>query len=459
MTHIIILGGGISGLATGWFLKKSFGDQISLTIIEKDGRPGGWMESRQLGEFLFEQGPRSCRTKGAGKETLAFIEELGLEKEVIIPCTQAKKRYLFDGKKLESLPKHFWEFPFHPLMKGFLQALKRDWITPKRLDEDESIYTFFSRRIGKDWTERFIDSMVLGIYAGDYKRLSLKSCFPLFDEWEQKQGSLLRGAWGHQPAPYPRSPFIEKMKKHSLFSFQEGMGRLPQALASRLQDNLLLGQTITHVSFEEGKGKVVLASEESLQADLIISTLPTYVFSELLNGYPHLAEKLKALIYADVTILNVGFQQNLLSQEGFGYLIPSRHDLPILGCVWDSSIFLQQNRGEQTRLTFMMGGTQHPEVEAMTEAEILNIGKKALEEHLGIRKEPTLMQIKRAPQAIPQFEVGHANWKEEVEKEIRQQKFPLILSGSAWTGVSINDCIAGARKLANEIIFTYNRST
>jgi len=462
MMRIAILGGGISGLAIGWFLKQALGSHLQLTIIEKSQRPGGWIETLHKEGFLFEQGPRSCRSSGGGRETLALIEALGLDHEVIVPHSDAKKRYVYHapatpakkweladhGRSLQSLPKKVWEIPFNSLTRNWLKVLWRDWWKPKRQQEDESIHSFFSRRVGSDWTENLIDPFVSGIYAGNCSRLSLKSCFPLFDEWELQQGSLLRGAWHHRSQAIEQSPFIQKIGKSSLFSFQRGMETFPRALAAQLKDHLLLGQTVQRLRFENQEVQIECSEGKSLCVDYVISTLPLFTLSGLLKDYPSLMTKLNQLSYATVTSINVGFHRAVLAYKGFGYLVPSRYGLPVLGCVWDSSIFPQQNLGDQTRLTIMMGGSRHLEVQEMSESELFEQAQRVLYEHLGIGAQPDMMQVKKASQAIPQFEVGHAKWKREIEEEIHQLVPQLMLSGSAWAGVSINDCVAQARRLA-----------
>jgi oxygen-dependent protoporphyrinogen oxidase len=450
MLRIAILGAGISGLATGWFLKQFLGAHIELTIIEKAQRPGGWIETVQKEGFLFEQGPRSCRTKGVGRETLALIEALGLHDQVIMPHPNAKNRYLYQGKGLQRLPKHVWEIPFNPLTQGWLKVLWRDWRMPKRQEKDESIDAFFFRRLGTSWTKNLIDPFVSGIYAGDTSRLSLKSCFPLFDEWEQQQGSLLWGALRHRSIPSKQSSFVQNMRHFPMFSFREGMETLPRALALALKDCLWLGQAVNGLTCERSKVKIELAGGQNLTFDHLISTLPTFALIPLLKDYPSLSAKMGKLSYATVTSINVGFRQAVLPYQGFGYLIPSRYGLQVLGCVWDSCVFPQQNRENQTRLTIMMGGQRHPEVNAMSDTELMEQTQQILNEHLKIKADPEIMQIKRAQQAIPQFEVGYAEWKQEIQ-EIMQQLPQVTLSGSAWTGVAINDCIAKGRQIAQSI--------
>lgn len=448
--HIAILGAGISGLATAWFLKQVLGPDLRLIIIEKNERAGGWIQTLQEDGFLFEQGPRSFRTKGAGEETLALIEALGLQNRVIAPHRDAKNRYVYQGQRLQRLPKSLWEIPFHPLTRNFLQVLGRDWRMPKRQEEDESIHSFFSRRLGMDWTENFVDPFVSGIYAGDCKRLSLKSCFPLFDQWEQQNGSLARGAWFHRPLKREPNPFIQKMRAFPMVSLKEGMETLPSTLARELSDDLCLGRTVKSLQFDKNI-EIELDNGESIRAEQVISTLPTFSLGALLPADSLLRKTLEKLRYASLTVINIGFSQNVLPFKGFGYLVPSKWGLQVLGCVWDSSVFPQQNFGNQTRLTLMMGESRHPEVQHMSDSELMEQTLKILREHMNIQPQPQIMQIKKVRHGIPQFEVGYSLWKEEVQAIIQSQFPHLILSGSGWTGVSLNDCIAHARQLSQRM--------
>lgn len=444
--HVVILGAGISGLATAWFLKQSVGSQVQLSIIEKSSRPGGWIQTIQTGHFLFEQGARSCRTKGTGQETLALVEALGLQNQVLIPHPDARHRYLYNTSGLRRLPRHLWEVPFHSQTRGWMGACWRDWSRPKCEEKDESIQAFFSRRLGSSWTERLVDPFVSGIYAGDCGRLSLKSCFPLFHQWETQYRSLIRGAWHHQTVEAFQSPFVQSIRRHPLFSFQQGMETLPRTLAQHLKDHLLLNCSITGLTFHADKIEVQLADHQRIKADYVISTLPTFALSSLLASFdPQLAAKLNQLSYATVWIVNIGFDVSVLPFKGFGYLVPSNMKSLVLGCVWDSSLFPQQNlTPHQTRLTVMIGGRHHLQSEHMSEQEVIECALQALHQQMGIRTDPSIVHIKKAQDAIPQYEVGYSIWKQELQEAFHLLSPRLILSGSAWTGVSINDCIAQA---------------
>jgi oxygen-dependent protoporphyrinogen oxidase len=83
-THIAVLGGGISGLSTAWYLARSAPANVSITLLEGSKRTGGWVHSERIndpqhagGSILLEHGPRSLRPQGvSGLNTLEMVCEL-----------------------------------------------------------------------------------------------------------------------------------------------------------------------------------------------------------------------------------------------------------------------------------------------------------------------------------------------------------------------------------------------
>ncbi len=458
-THVVILGAGISGLATAWFLKQRLSPQIDLTIIEKSARAGGWIQTIDEQGFLFEQGPRSCRTAGNGQDTLALIESIGLQKELLLPSSDVQDRYLYSHEGLQRLPRHLWEIPFNPLTRGWTRALWQDWTTPKSREEDETIHAFFSRRWGTAWTDRLVAPWVSGIYAGDSRRLSLRSCFPRLHLWEQQSGSLMRGAWRHRPKQVQPSSWSQSIARHPLFSFRQGMEALPSALARNLASHLVLETSAIALNAHSSGIEVCLASGDRLWADTLISTLPTFALAPLITRYSPCSAKLNELPYATVWIVNMGFNKPVLRPKGFGYLVQPSLASPVLGCVWDSSLFPNHNRHpNQTRLTMMLGGSRHPEIAELSEPRVITHAIRAIRDHLEIREEPCVIQAKKAQSAIPQYEVGYAAWKRELHEALTLISPRLLLSGSAWSGVSINECVTQAAELADAVHSHLNES-
>jgi oxygen-dependent protoporphyrinogen oxidase len=450
--HVIILGAGISGLATAWFLKKHFGSRIQITLLEKEARLGGWIQTVQNGDFLFEQGPRSCRTKGSGREMLHLVEGLGLQDQLIAAHSSARQRFIYRKGRLQGLPRKPLEFPFSPVMKGWMGALWLDWTASKSAEEDESVEAFFTRRLGKEWCNRLADPFMSGIYAGDIRKLSMRSCLPLLWQWEGEYGSLLKGAWKHPKKKPASTPFVRQWERESLFSFKGGMETVIDALGDQLEGEINLLSEAESIDCRTEGVVIRLAGGKELKADHLISTVPAQAFASLAAPFNDvLSRNLNALPYATVQVVNLGYRQPVLKRKGFGYLIPSEENDSILGCVWDSSVFPQQNRHpNETRLTVMIGGTRNSAVESYTDKNGLEIALEAMERQLGISAMPDAIQIKFAKQAIPQYAVGHWAWCELIQKQLADMP-RLTLTGSAFHGVSLNDCVARAQMAVQQV--------
>ncbi|WP_042282385.1 protoporphyrinogen oxidase [Candidatus Protochlamydia sp. R18] len=453
--HIVILGAGISGLATAWFLKKLLGSSVQLTLLEANSRAGGWIQTIHSQDFLFETGPRSCRSKGSGREMLQLIEELGLCDEVIGAHSSANLRFLYFQKKLQPLPSSFFHILFNPLVKGWLKAVYRDLNSPRSLKEDESIEEFFSRRIGKEWTSRLIDPFVSGIYAGDCKKLSMKSCFPLFWKWEQENGSLIKGIWNQKKEKKSSSAFVSYWMKQPLFSFKQGMGYLIQSFVHQLDANIHFSSTVKAIEMEKEGATVVLDNEKVFKADHLISTLPASKLAPLLGSeFSETASLLQSMESTSVMVVNCGYRRPVLKKSGFGYLIPFQEKESILGCVWDSAVFPKQNFSpEHTRLTVMMGGTQHPQIDDRQKG--LALALSSIERHLAIDSVPDEVYVSLAKQAIPQYQIGHYLTLINLSQSL--SLYPqFTFTGHSFDGVSVNDRVLQARLLAVKIAKGFN---
>lgn len=450
----IIIGAGISGLALGWFLKKRFGEDQELTLLEADGRSGGWIRSHFDQGFLFEEGPRSCRSKGAGLATLQLIEDLGLQHEVIGASSHAQKRYLLIDGKLESLPNSFFSYMRSPLMKGVFSALLKEWKIPPSDAEDESIGSFIERRLGKKIADNFMDPLVSGIYAGDIHQLSMRACFPDLHRLEKEHGSLIKGMIRKGKTKEQHSPFIQKHKQSPIFSFKNGMETLVSALHGRLKNNIQLSCPVKSINQYNDAVEIILEDGRVLEGDRVFLTIPAHQAAKLLKNIDaEISSRMEQEKHATVAVVNMGWNASLLKQEGFGYLIPSSEKQDLLGVVFDSSAFpLQKGSSGQTRLTAMLGGVHNPHVEACNHEEIESKALKAIHTHLGIFIKPDVIRVSMAKQAIPQYAVGHVAKFRSMEVSLKRASAGRIhLLGSAWKGVAVNDCIAQAKTIAASI--------
>lgn len=422
MKHVVILGAGISGLAAGWFLKQKY-PEVSLTILEKSSRCGGWIQTVKSDEFLFELGPRSCRPS---KLTLQLIQELDLQEEVLTGHPNAKLRYLYRHQQLKPLPSSFTGLIRSPLFPMVFKGAVRDLFQKKGV-EDESIESFITRRLGKSIAHELFDPLTSGIYAGDISQLSMKACFPQMYQWEQEKGSLLKGAFASRTKKHTMTPFERQVSQGSLFSFKQGMESLTNALAKKLERHIWLDTSVHRLPIDK--------------ADHVISALPAHALGSLLaKDHPEIAQLLTSFQNQSITVVNLGYRKKIIEKEGFGYLIPSLENEEILGTVFDSSVFPEQSPG--TRLTVMIKGqVENP----------VDVALRSLYKHLGVQGVPDSFYVHHARQAIPQYTLGHTDKVLEIEELIHKKQLSLSVLGSAFKGVSVNDCIANAHQLVSKI--------
>lgn len=455
MKHYVILGAGVSGLSLGWFLKRRFTDKIKLTVIDQADYPGGWASTDFQEGFLFEQGPRSLRPKGTGIETLRLIEQLNLQHQVIVADPSAQKRYVWSKNKLRRLPRGPLSLFASPLTRGVPWKAFCECFRSKGKAPDESIASFFSRRFSDKIAQQLIDPMTAGIYAGDIRNLSIRSCFPSLFEWEQKYGSVMRGALKRKKRERKsQTPFIEKIQKHPIYSFKGGMETLTDALAQKIEPELLLGTKVKGLKFSPDHVEIKLEQGAPILADHVFCTLPATKIAPFFDTiHQELATLLMSISCASVATVNVGYHRTVLKKKGFGYLIPSQEEENILGCVFDSSVFPQQNLiPEESRMTVMIGGMRGPQVNTLDHDSLEEMALSALSRHLGIDYQPDAVCVQTAISAIPQYFVGH-HAKIDRIGTILARIFPLLtLTGNSYLGVSVNDCIANSKRIEESLL-------
>ena len=449
---VVVLGAGISGLTAAYYLKKRFGDDVDLTVIEKRSEPGGWIRSIEDRGLFFELGPRSLRTKGSGQATLTLVEELGAKDSVVAADAAAQRRYLWVDGKLQDLPTNPFSAALSPLTRPALGSLLLEPFRPRGNGKDESIYEFTKRRLSRYVAETFLDPLTTGIFAGDIRRLSMRSCFPTLVEWEQAKGSILRGAlFGRRKKP-SLSPWVEEMQRIPLISFKQGMAFLPKVLHQNTDADWAMSESLQALEFHQDHVRVH-SDRRCIEADEVVSALPPLALAPLVKGSD---SRLGTLLHqpraASLVVISLGYLKSCLPVRGFGYLVPSREKEAVMGVVFDSCTFPQHNRNKhETRLTVMMGGTHSPELVQEQDDTCLALAKQALAKHLGITSQPDLFRITRIRQGIPQYEIGH----EELVTEIRQRvghRFPrLHLLGNFFDGISVNDCVANAKAFAESL--------
>ncbi|XP_032017091.1 protoporphyrinogen oxidase isoform X2 [Hylobates moloch] len=432
---VVVLGGGISGLAASYHLSRA-PCPPKVVLVESSERLGGWIRSvRGPNGAIFELGPRGIRPAGAlGARTLLLVSELGLDSEVL-PVRgdhpAAQNRFLYVGGALHALPTGLRGLlrPSPPFSRPLFWAGLRELTKPRGKEPDETVHSFAQRRLGPEVASLAMDSLCRGVFAGNSRELSIRSCFPSLFQAEQTHRSILLGLLlGAGRTPQPDSALIRQAlaERWSQWSLRGGLEMLPQALETHLTSrgvSVLRGQPVCGLSLQaEGRWKVSLR-DSSLEADHVISAIPASVLSELLPAEAApLARALSAITAVSVAVVNLQYRGAHLPVQvmlGGSWL----QTLEASGCVLSQELF--QQRAQEAAAT-----------------------------QLGLKEMPSHCLVHLHKNCIPQYTLGHWQKLESARQFLSAHRLPLTLAGASYEGVAVNDCIESGRQAAVSVLGT-----
>jgi oxygen-dependent protoporphyrinogen oxidase len=453
MKKVVIVGGGISGLAVAYLLlEKNKG--LDITVLESDNRAGGKIWTDKADGFLCEKGANGFLDNKP--RTLVLCKSLGIEP--VRSNENSKKRFIYLNGKLNALPESAPSFIKSDLLSwgGKLRILF-EYNAP-RGPEDETVADFIIRRLGKEALERLIDPMCSGIYAGDPYKMSIKSCFARIKELEQEYGGLIKAllAIRKQKKLQQKTSGDTKVSVApggTLTSFYNGAQTITDALAGKLKDSLHLGVQVHGISREKGAYQIY-TSKDTVEADIVVLASPAYATSEILKELDsEISKILSDIPYPHVSVVCFGYKKDKVGNplDGFGFLVPHIEGRKILGCLWDTSIFPNRASEGYALLRTMVGGAKSPEMAMLEDEKIISMVFDELKPILSFKSEPDLIRVYRWEKAIPQYLLGHSKRLGSIEERLRSHP-GLYLTGNAYKGIGINDCVESGYKLADEIV-------
>ncbi|XP_049866780.1 protoporphyrinogen oxidase-like [Pectinophora gossypiella] len=468
-----ILGGGLSGLATGYYLIKNNvmnNNNLKLYLFEATSSCGGWIKTIKTKDYTFEQGPRTIRPKGVtGLNTLNMIQDLGLSQHIspIRPDhPAAKNRLIYVNDALHVLPSSFKSVfkKNEPFSKPLIFALFNDIIKPQAQLKDDSIYNFVERRFGKEIADYAISPMICGICAGDAKEISVKFLMKTLFEWEQNHGGVLKGLMrsmfkskNKENLQLPLSDLAKKAQEENwnVYTIKGGLETFPNTLFSYLKENdvsINMDTRVEEIKFiDTGAVFLKLKTGQLIKANHVYAGVPAYTLARLVyKQHPYLSTLLSEIPFVTVGIVNLYFRgDKSLLAPAFGFLVPPIENSPILGVVFDSCCLPDQNG---TVLTVMMGGRwfQQKFGDDPSEANLLQVALQEIDRILHIKDEPASYNVNILEECIPQYVVGHYERVEKIRKYITDENLPMSLVGCSYDGVGINDVIYSAKTQVEE---------
>lgn len=447
--RVIIIGGGISGLTSAYYLQKEVRNKglgVNVQLLEASDHLGGKIDTVQKDGFTIERGPDSflARKESAGR----LAGEVGLGED-LVPNGTGQSYILVNGKlhKMPSgsfmgIPTRVRPFLFSGLFTPLGKArAAMDLVKSKKpVDGDQSLGLFFRRRLGNQVVENLIEPLLSGIYAGDIDRLSLQSTFPNFYDLEQEYGSLIKGLRQTYPLKKPK----KGQKKPSMFrTLRHGLGSLVDAIEDKLEPgSVQKGVKVNHIEKKESGYHLLLNDGRVEEADAVILAAPHFAVQRMLTQYDFL-EPFKETNATSVANVAMAFDASAIKQDidGTGFVVSRNSDFRITACTWTHKKWPHSTPDGKVLLRCYVGNPSDQEVVGKTDEEIQEIVLNDLNKTMNITAKPEFSIVSRWYDAMPQYTIGHKERLNEITDKMEGELPGVYLAGGSYRGIGLPDCI------------------
>jgi oxygen-dependent protoporphyrinogen oxidase len=457
MPEVVVIGGGISGLSTAYYLAQG---GVASTIVESRPRLGGVIQTERVEDCTIEAGPDSFLS--IKPAALELIRELGLADQVIgsndhLRVTYVRKRGrlvpLPDGLMM-MVPTRILPLLTTPLL-GWRTKLRMGLEllrAPKAKAGDESVAAFVEEHYGAEAVDYLAEPLLSGIYGGDPRSLSVTAVLPRFVELSNRYGSLTRGvlaerakamqAHGGAPAP----PLFRTLKG--------GLGQMVDAIVRSIDGKVNVRQARAETVERAGAGFRIRAGGAWLPADRLVLACEAHSGAALLGAVDgRVAQLLAAVPYSSSMTVALGFDAADFARPpgGFGFLVPRKERRRLVACTWVGTKFAHRAPEGKIVARCFLGGMEDAGVLEETDEAVLEAVLDELREIAGVTAQPRFWRIARWPRSMAQYAVGHPQRVAELEGRVAA--IPgLYLAGNAYQGIGVPDCIRMGKAAAAAIL-------
>ena len=447
---VLIIGGGISGLASAWWLARS---GLSVEVWEADKRPGGKIMSARQDGYITERA--ASMVLNFRPEVAELVREAGLEsaKTARLPAAEAR-RYLLHRGRLEALPMRLGAMVASPLwsLRGKLRLLAEPFIFSDGR-ADESVSEFITRRLGHEVLEKAMEPFVAGTLAADAEQASAAAVLPRLTALERRYGSIAAGILVNRVLRRRTACTTDT------FSFRGGMGTLVETLSNTHGINLRTGHSAEELVRQRDGWQVTATAphgQRTVSACHVIVATPAPVAAALVNPLDdELAGLLRGIGYAGVTVVHAGMSRSAVGHplDGTGFLAPKGESATLTGNLWMSTLFPDRAPPGKVLLSSYLGGARAPQVAEWDDQRLVDESFRTLRPLMDLKSDPEMVRIDRHQEALPLY---HGAYQARMQAiTTRLQHIPgLHLEANYRGGVSVRDRLARGHAVANQILWT-----
>ncbi|HLW69861.1 MAG TPA: protoporphyrinogen oxidase [Candidatus Binataceae bacterium] len=464
--RIVVIGGGITGLAAAYRLREFASASeapVEVILLEAGNRLGGALETVYSDGFTIETGADSFLSEKPAAMNLA--ERLGLTRTMVRTQEQFRKTLVVRNGRLVEIPAGFSLLAptyFAPILRsplfslgGKLRMLLEPLVPRRRATTDESLGALVTRRLGRQVLERIAQPLAAGIYTADPAQLSASATMPRFVEMERRYGSLILGLRAAARGREAESRRVSGARWSLFVSFSRGIGTLVEALAASLGDVVLRGRRVVALARKPSDGwKVLLAGGAEIDADAIICTTPAASAAKLVRSHDAaLSAQLDEIRYASAATVNLAFNASDFAAPPavFGFVVPAAERRNIIAGSFSSLKFAGRAPADKLLARVFIGGAFNSAILARDDDALIATARAEFESLLGVTATPLLAHVRRWPDSMPQYALGHLDRVHSIRARVARLS-GLILAGAYLDGVGIPDCVRQGEAAAEIVI-------
>ena len=451
---VVVVGGGITGLAAAHELQKAGREFL---VLETSRRLGGKIATSPVtgSGLAFPVDEAADGFLARVPDAVELCREVGLGDDLTAPTTG--RAFIWSGSALRPIPA--------PSVLGVpleVDSLKASGIVSPagiadfaaRIDADHpplagdaSVGEVLRPKVSDEVFERIVDPLLGGINAGNADRLSIDTGAAVLAQ-AACRGGPFRAALLAGSTPAPDAPVFNGIRG--------GTGRLVEALAERLGSRVRLGEAVTELRpVAQGGWQVATSTAaKAIEAAGVILATPAWVSAGLIAPHaPEGARALAGLEYSDVMLATFVTERAAVDHplDGSGFLVPRSEGLLMTACSWASSKWEHCDDGAHAVIRVSAGRTDDRRWLDLDPAELTAALAAELRQTIGLRGEPTV-RLSPWRRSLPQYRPGHLDRCDDLDAELAANAPGLVVCGAAARGLGLPACIRQGREAARRLV-------
>jgi len=460
--HVVVVGGGISGVAAAWWLRQRSGGSVRVTVIEAGDAVGGKLRVSEVAGLPVDEGAESMQLRRPEAVTLA--RAVGLAHEIVHPAVQGAS--VWSRGSLRPLPRgQLMGIP------GDLRALAAsgilgvpglariplDHLLPRTpVSGDVSLGRYVAARLGREVVDRLVEPVLGGVYAGHADEISLDAAVPQLSGAVRVDRSLLRGV---QQVLGAAGVATAAGRPPTFASIRGGLGRLPAAVALASGAHVRTGTTVRGLRRAPGGWRLVLGparAPEIMHADAVVLAVPAAAAARLLRDVtPSAAGDLDAIEYASVAVVTLAFPRAAVEHRlsGTGFLVPPVEGRFVKAATYTSVKWGWLAAADPDVVVVRLSVGRHREEHDLQrdDEELVWLATSDLEAATDIRDAPLDARVTRWGGSLPQYTVGHLDRVARIRRAVAAET-GLAVCGAAFDGIGVPACIASADAAVGRVL-------